>query len=132
MKKKNNYKNFFNNLHSFLPCQLCSNNYKNHLKIHPLNDITNGPLSTRTKLINWGIDMHNAVNHLHGKKIFEYYDATEEIIKDLKNIYKSNDNNDNSCVCPNTKPDPKIKYIIIFLLIVILYLMKIKNDIKYK
>ena len=86
-KNKNNYKNFFKNMANMLPCSICSNHYREHLKIYPLNDHV---LSSRQNFINWGINMHNAVNKDHNKKIYGYDDGLQEIIKNSDTIYVKN------------------------------------------
>jgi GTP-sensing pleiotropic transcriptional regulator CodY len=74
---KINYYNFFNNLSNVLPCQLCIDNYKKHLMLYPLNDIV---LSSNDKLLKWSIDMHNEINKLNNKKIYNY-DTAINLIK---------------------------------------------------
>ena len=41
MYDKQNYKNFFVNLHSILPCDWCSKNYKHHLQKYPIDNYLN-------------------------------------------------------------------------------------------
>jgi len=63
LQKKNAY-NLFSSLQSMLPCEKCRYNYTQHLKLNPLTDAI---LSSRTKLMNWFIDIHNDVNKSLGK-----------------------------------------------------------------
>ena len=83
-KDKKNYKNFFKNMKNMIPCSICANHYGEHLKIYPLD---NSVLSNKQNFINWGIQMHNAVNKMHGKKIYGYKDGLKEIIKNSDPIY---------------------------------------------
>ena len=126
---KKKYKNFFENLSHIIPCSLCADNYLNHLKIYPLN---NNVLSNKMNFINWGIDMHNAVNKLNGKKVLGYKDGVKEIIKNLEFMYLKDEDdkdNNNSCVCPYPNASPKSLYIIIILSLIVFYLIYTKNTI---
>ena len=75
---KQNYYEFLNSLQNVLPCGKCRNNMKQHLKKNPL---TLDALSNRQKLIQWGIDLHNIVNHHTGKRMLTYNEAINEINK---------------------------------------------------
>jgi hypothetical protein len=75
---KQQYLNFFNTLKNVIPCSICGNNYRKHIKQFPL---TNEILDDKKKFINWGITMHNLVNILNNKKEYENDEAIEEIIK---------------------------------------------------
>lgn len=59
------YKDFFLNLHNFIPCEKCRINYKRHLEELPLTDEI---LRSRNSLIRWLFDIHNIVNKETGKK----------------------------------------------------------------
>ena len=71
--KKNTY-NFFMALKYLLPCERCRYDYANHLNKYPLLDDI---LSSRTKLINWLINIHNEVNMSTNKPIIGYDKAVE-------------------------------------------------------
>ena len=71
--KKNTY-NFFMALKYLLPCEKCRYDYANHLNKYPLLDDI---LSSRTKLINWLINIHNEVNMSTNKPIIDYGKALE-------------------------------------------------------
>lgn len=91
---------FYRLLQSLLPCENCRYHYGSYLVKYPLTD---NILSSRSKLLNWTIDINNEINRRLGKK--EY--TVEEVI----NYYtKSNQNN-------NTQ------YITIFLLIALIILL---------
>ena len=84
IEEKKTYKIFFETLKTVIPCSICANHYKEHLKIYPLDD---NVLSNKKELIEWGINVHNAVNKSHGKKIYGYYDGLQEIIKNSDPIF---------------------------------------------
>jgi hypothetical protein len=137
-KDKQDYYNFFRSLFDVIPCVACANNYKKHIKEYPLD---NKVLSNKQSFINWGIDMHNAVNKLNNKKIYSYEDGLQDIIKNIKFIYKKktkknikyvkNTNNIkknsdvNTFVCPY-KSSPTTKYIMIGMIVLIVILLQIK------
>ena len=81
------YKNFFTLLKDVIPCVLCRNNYKYHLKIYPLTDYI---LKSKINLMAWGIKMHNLVNIENNKKKYS--------IKKGINLIKKNDD-----TCPIEK-----------------------------
>jgi hypothetical protein len=99
---KQSMKNFFENIGNVLPCEGCRINFAKHNLIHPLTDDI---LSSREKLINWLIDIHNEVNKMNGKKILSY----DEVYK----IYSTKSDN----LIISTKMAIIILIIIIFLLI---------------
>jgi hypothetical protein len=76
---KQNYKNFFINLSHVIPCSLCGDNYKDHLRQYPLTDDV---LSSQTNLMEWGIKMHNLVNEENRKKVFSNEEAYKLISKE--------------------------------------------------
>lgn len=86
------YKNFFSSLSNVIPCELCANNYKKHLKEVPL---TNTILKNRNNMMAWGIKMHNLVNMENGKKEI----STKNGIK----VIKSNNDTCNKEHFDNTK-----------------------------
>ena len=72
-EEKKAAENFFNSLHFMIPCEKCRNNYKQHLKSHPLNDKV---LSSRDNLFMWIVDIHNSVDPNNTKSYddtFQYY-----------------------------------------------------------
>jgi len=76
---KQNYKNFFLNLSHVIPCSLCADNYKDHLRQYPL---TEEVLSNQENLMKWGIKMHNLVNEENQKKVFSNEEAYKLISKE--------------------------------------------------
>lgn len=91
---KKNYKTFYETLQYVLPCSLCANNYKEHLKIKPLNDSV---LKDKESLVKWTIDMHNLVNKDNNKEVLSYDKAIDLILNNFKDIEsdikKDNDKN---------------------------------------
>ena len=105
---KKHYKDFFTNLSHVIPCSLCADNYKDHLRIYPLNDFV---LNSRDNLMDWGVKMHNLVNQSNNKKIYSKEDAfkliAEEDFRDKEN-----------CNIGRTKNNSFTKYFIIITLII--------------
>lgn len=83
---KDEYKNFFVNLHQVIPCYKCSVNYIKHLHERPLEykDLQN----SRT-LFKWTVDIHNIVNKNLKKRIISIEEAT---ILFSKNNFQKNSN----------------------------------------
>jgi hypothetical protein len=72
--QKEQYKNFFYSIKYVLPCRKCSLHYTENLDKHPLTD---NILSSKDKMINWVIDMHNEVNIMNNKPVVSYEDARQ-------------------------------------------------------
>ena len=97
---KEKFKNFFNNIGYMLPCDGCRQNFINHVKLIPLNDVH---LQSRDNIIKWWISIHNLTRKSMNKEQFNsvnfldyYYRAytngnTNYIIKELQTEVK-NDN----------------------------------------
>jgi hypothetical protein len=115
------YKRFFEILHDVIPCDLCSDNYKNHLIEFPLNDKV---LSKKKEFMEWGINMHNAVNKLNKKKIMKYDDAVYNIVKNLKYLYvkRNNVKNEEYLICKNESSIVTNSIMICMIIIIILLL----------
>ena len=109
---KQNYLNFFESLKNVIPCSICGNHFKEHMKAFPLTD---NILSNKKKFIEWGINMHNLVNEINDKRIFTFEEGFKEI---QKNSDDCSENFSNSII----KNDSIINYqnIGIILLIIIL------------
>ena len=82
IQDKQNYKNFFINLHHILPCEWCSKNYIHHLQKYPIDNY----LNTKKNLVEWLINIHNEVNQIFNKKTIDY----TEFINIYKKIYEKN------------------------------------------
>ncbi len=76
---KKRYKKFFELIQFMLPCSLCANNYKKHLKEFPLS---NEILNDRDKVISWGIKMHNLVNISNNSKVYSDEEALKLILRE--------------------------------------------------
>jgi hypothetical protein len=85
-EQKKNYAEFFYSLSNILPCQKCLNNYKHHLKIEPLTDDN---LSSRKKLVEWWLKIHNLSRLDLNKDLIKY----DDFLKYYNNEYRNRDNN---------------------------------------
>ncbi len=123
---KVNYKNFYTSFQNVIPCSICKKNYIRHLKEHPIDNY----LSSRRKLSEWVIDMHNMVNGETGKKILSY----DVVIKKYEDIYKKKieldaDNSNSNIIegfsnqnTNNIHGIQKILYIILFIFLLLLFI----------
>ena len=123
---KINYKNFYTSFQNVIPCSICKKNYIRHLKEHPIDNY----LSSRRKLSEWVIDMHNMVNGETGKKILSY----DVVVKKYEDIYKKKieldaDNSNSNIIegFSNQNTDKihgiqKILYIILFIFLLLLFI----------
>ena len=106
------YRQYFEDFQYVLPCDKCAYNMNSHLQIYPLTDEV---LASRTHLVMWGIDIHNAVNRYTGKPILSYQDALKGIQSQLN----------------RQKPDYSWFFVIILILIILVlylfYLLKFKK-----
>lgn len=84
---KQHFYEYFHALKYVLPCEKCRHNMNDHLKKFPL---TEEILSSRKKLIKWGIDLHNVVNYYTGKDMLSYTEALNEINKLINPTKTSN------------------------------------------
>ena len=122
-KNKEDYYDFFHTLQNVIPCSICGNHYKELLKKNPITDAI---LSSRQKLIEWTILIHNKVNESIKKKVYTIDEAMKEINKNIitecdivtppeskPGIEKFTNNNDNQ------------KYIYISIIIVLLIIIMI-------
>ena len=112
VKKK--YLDFFNSLQHVIPCSICGNNYRNHIKEYPL---TNKILSNKSDFIAWGILMHNLVNLSNNKPEYNNTDGLKEIIKNCTgdcpgktdiSIDNSIDNSIDTSNTPNITPSKEL------------------------
>jgi hypothetical protein len=78
---KENYKQFYTLIKDVLPCKLCGEHYGQNLLNHPLNDKV---LSSKENLLHWTIDIHNEVNKLNNKTVYDYKEATQLIYEKPK------------------------------------------------
>ena len=96
-EQKQKYKQFFESFQYVLPCSICRNHLTDNLKTVPLTDEI---LSDREKLINWGIDLHNEVNKMNGKRTYSHEEA--------RNIILNNDFGINQYFEMNQKLEKKL------------------------
>lgn len=83
---KNNLLNLLVSLKFLLPCENCRHHYAENLRKFPLTDEI---LSSKEKLIKWGVDLHNEVNLRTGKKIITIEEAKQIYLYDNHNTNKS-------------------------------------------
>jgi hypothetical protein len=84
-EQKKNYRTFFEQLYQIIPCSICSNNYKRHLKELPITDDT---MKNRQTLAKWVIEVHNIVNKEHGKPSMEPDDALLLIFNNFESSHE--------------------------------------------
>jgi hypothetical protein len=83
-----NYYELFTNLWKVIPCYKCSINYKRHLDELPIDTF----LTTKMKLFEWTVILHNIVNKELGKNQIAFEDAIE-LYKTKNQIYLNKKNN---------------------------------------
>lgn len=106
---KNNFKQLFESLQNTLPCPRCREHYQQNLKENPIQ------LNSRNDLIQWVIDIHNAVNEKNSKKIYSR--------KEVEDLYQSKYNysiKNNESIESNMN----IILIIILIILIIFYFLK--------
>ena len=72
---KDAVRQFFELLKSIMPCQTCTSHYAHNLLQFPLSDDI---LSSKNKLIEWGLTLENEVNSRTGKKNITYDDLIKK------------------------------------------------------
>lgn len=105
---KNDMRNFFITFQNVIPCEKCRKHFKNHLEIFPLDANT---LSSKTQLMTWLVNMHNAVNAMLGKKKVD--------VDDMINKYAHGEMDDNTY-------DVKIITTILLSVLIVVIIMYIK------
>ena len=70
------YRSFFESLDAVIPCNVCSSNYRAHLRDHPVA----GYLDSPDRLFRWTVDIHNVVNREHGKRVWTVREAREVLL----------------------------------------------------
>jgi hypothetical protein len=108
---KENTKKFFLSLKNVLPCEMCREHYKKNLQKIELDDKM---LSSRNKLLEWLVSIHNEVKKSNGQK--------QLTIEDVLNYHKG--------VKVKTNPVNKTITYLLFLVIIILLIYVYKNTIQ--
>ena len=101
---KEDFASFIYLISSMLPCQKCSYNYKDHLKLNPLTD---NVLDNRENLLEWWLKMHNLVRMEQNKEMF-----TKTTFINYYNKMYSSDGNCNRNTVRN------IIYVCVFILLI--------------
>ena len=109
---KKYYKNFYENLKNVIPCQECSEHYAENLKKYNIHNF----LSTREKLFEWTILIHNEVNRMLGKSEWSVKEAYNYYTNPFFNLKNS------------TKCFSNSYFLIVLLLIFILLIILYKNN----
>tara|TARA_B110000037_G_C17120490_1_gene505637 strand:- start:2712 stop:3248 length:537 start_codon:yes stop_codon:yes gene_type:complete len=73
------YNNFFELIRDTIPCYICSTNFKKKLNYKEYNIYKN--CSSKLRMIEWLINMHNMINKSNGKKIYSINDVLKLHIK---------------------------------------------------
>lgn len=111
---------FFTVIKNLLPCSTCRNNFAEHLDKRPL---TNDIIDSKSKLVNWLIQIHNDVNISLGKPVMTYEQFVDEYINEKKVSESFYNNNSSFKISKNT-----LLIISIIIAILILFLiLKCKN-----
>jgi hypothetical protein len=124
---KKNYYIFFTSFGKVIPCPICADHFQENLKKHPIDD---NVLSTKNKLIEWSINMHNEVNKKNKKKIYTFQEGYDMIL-DGSLPYKCGDIINSENFTKNNSPNNsksnnlynKNILIIVLLLIIILLII---------
>lgn len=78
---------FLTSFGNSLPCPACRQHYLDYIGQHPAPTSMNGPVvKRRNDLVQWGIDLHNAVNQRTAKPVLTDADAMNEIRKNYFNV----------------------------------------------
>jgi hypothetical protein len=75
---KDRYTKFLKSLGFVLPCEICSEHWKEKIKEYPPN------LNNREEFFKWTVDMHNQVNKSNNKRQITYKEAMNETIKNAQ------------------------------------------------
>ena len=100
LEHKKIYSDFFNRLKDVLPCEICKKHYGKNIKDSPINF----SLNSKEAITKWLVNIHNKVNLLNGKELYNY----NTFIDDYSNLYNENHLN---------------KYFLFILLIIIVLLI---------
>ena len=110
---KTNYKNFYENLQNVLPCDECAKHLEQNLKKLPVTNY----LSSREKLFEWTVLIHNKVNKKLGRREWNVKEAHKYYTDPLFNLK-------NSAKCFNNS------YLFISVLLFIIILIILFNNTK--
>jgi hypothetical protein len=69
---KQEYIIFFNSLKTIIPCRMCRNHYIENISKENMEIEKN---INSDRIFNWTIDLHNSVNKMNRKKIWNYDEA---------------------------------------------------------
>ena len=109
---KEKYFNFFHSLKYVIPCSICGNHFKENLEKTPLDD---DALSTKMKLIAWGIKMHNHVNKVNRKKEYTVEEGLKVLLTNKESCYIEKDSEVESF---ENKESKNVQYILVISILV--------------
>ena len=109
------YKRFFSTLKDVLPCDKCRQHYGDNLVKYPLTDEI---LESKERLVNWLIDIHNAVNIMNGKPKW----TTEQVLAKYDELYSHKTSVYKNLLC--------LSFFVIIVLSLIIYYLFIKKRFK--
>lgn len=84
---KKNIETFLIYMGKVLPCYQCTKNFEKHLRQHPIDDKV---LSSKSEIVKWSIDIHNAVNKMKHTQIYSHENALELILKPYQSNFMAN------------------------------------------
>lgn len=84
-EEKNEMKMYFTSVGPVLPCFTCKKHFKQHLQKFPLDDYV---LSCHRNLVEWLMNIHNKVNIMHGKKVYDLDMLYEEYLGTGRKSYE--------------------------------------------
>ena len=115
--KKDIY-NFLTSMGRLLPCEKCRYNFSQHLIKFPLSDeIT----SSRTRLINWLINIHNEVNISTNKPILTYDQASSLYTDSINGLVEHS----GSTFLTNISMDSRLLTIIITVILIVIIILSL-------
>ena len=113
-EEKKIYKNFLLQLKDILPCSSCRDHYTNNIMYIPLNDYY---LSSKYKLIEWIIQIHNKVRKYNGNNNLLTFDSFMQYYDKAFNNNSINNNITNNNIISKNNNDYIYISIIICLLL---------------
>jgi hypothetical protein len=81
---RDKYIEFFDTFKTIIPCKICRNHFNQNISKDNMSIDTN---INSDRIFNWTVDLHNSVNKMHHKKIWNYDEA--------RNYYTQNNFNNN-------------------------------------
>lgn len=115
-KNKEDYQEFFESFTEVLPCEKCKKHFTKNMKDYPIQ------LESREELSNWLIFMHNEVNELNNKPLWNY----DQVFEKYNDIYNPKNKSLSNTQTKKHYKISKIIFTICIILIIILYFSRSK------